>query len=108
MKLTQKTIDRGASMRISPDRMVGVLGAAPKPATVWQEQFDDCGDVLVRLSQPTGVNRPQAKSVNVWQNLWPLFASSLHQTGAAIRARISANPAQTRYAGSGFHLSSAP
>ena len=43
-----------------------------------------------------------------WQNLWPLFASSLHQTGAAIRARISANPAQTRYAGSGIHLPSAP
>src|SRR5882724_1677593 len=42
------------------------------------------------------------------QNLWPFFASSLHQTGAAIRARISATPAQTRNVGSGIHLPSAP
>ena len=38
-------------MRITPDRMVGVLGAAPKPATVWQEQFDYCNEVLVKLAQ---------------------------------------------------------
>jgi hypothetical protein len=38
-------------MRITADRMVGVLGAAPKPAKVWQEQFDYCQEVLVRLAQ---------------------------------------------------------
>jgi hypothetical protein len=38
-------------MRITPARMVGVLGAAPKPAKVWQEQFDYCQEVLVRLAQ---------------------------------------------------------
>jgi len=42
------------------------------------------------------------------QDLWPFFASSLHQTGAAIRARISATPAQTRNVGSGIPLPSAP
>jgi hypothetical protein len=31
--------------------MVGVLGAAPKPAEVWQEQFDYCQEVLVRPAQ---------------------------------------------------------
>ncbi len=31
--------------------MVGVLGVAPKPAKVWQEQFDYCQEVLVRLAQ---------------------------------------------------------
>src|SRR5579863_6097242 len=38
-------------MRITPERMVGVLGAVPKPGTVWQEQFDYCQDALERLAQ---------------------------------------------------------
>jgi hypothetical protein len=38
-------------MRITPDRIVGVLGAARKPAKVWQEQFDYCQEVLVRLAR---------------------------------------------------------
>ena len=41
----------GDSMRITPDRMVAVLGAAPKPAKIWQEQFDYCQEVLERLAQ---------------------------------------------------------
>jgi hypothetical protein len=38
-------------MRITPDRMLGVLGAAAKPAKVCQEQFDYCEEVLVRLAR---------------------------------------------------------
>ena len=38
-------------MRITPDRMLGVLGPAPKPTKVWQEQFDYCEEVLVRLAR---------------------------------------------------------
>jgi hypothetical protein len=38
-------------MRITPDRIVGVLGPAPKPANVWQEQFGYCEEVLVRLAR---------------------------------------------------------
>ena len=38
-------------MRITPDRMLGVLGAAAKPAKVWPEQFDYCEEVLVRLAR---------------------------------------------------------
>jgi hypothetical protein len=38
-------------MRITRDRMVDVLGAAPKPQQVWEEQFDYCNDELVQLSQ---------------------------------------------------------
>jgi hypothetical protein len=38
-------------MRITPDRMVRVLGAAPKPTSVSQEQFDYCQEVLVRLAR---------------------------------------------------------
>src|ERR1700682_5827454 len=51
---------------------------------------------------PTGQVRER------WQDLWPFFVSSLHQTGAAISARISATPAQTPNVGSGIHLPSAP
>ena len=43
-----------------------------------------------------------------WLDLWPFFASSLHQTGAAMRTRISATPAQTRNVRSGIQLPSAP
>ena len=54
-------------------------------------------------------HKPPAGQVRErWQDLWPFFVSSLHQTGAAIRARISATPAQTRNVGSGIHLPSAP
>jgi hypothetical protein len=38
-------------MRITPDRMLGVLGPAPKPAKIWQEQFDYCEEVLERLAR---------------------------------------------------------
>ena len=44
----------GDSMRITPDRMVGVLGAAPKPAKIWQEQFDYCQEVLEGSLKPIG------------------------------------------------------
>lgn len=38
-------------MRITLERMVGVLGAASKPGFVWQKQFDYNDDALVRLSR---------------------------------------------------------
>ncbi len=37
--------------RISKERMLGVLGQAPKPSTVWQQQFDRDQESLRRLAQ---------------------------------------------------------
>jgi hypothetical protein len=42
---------KAANVRITPARMVGVLGAAAKPKVVWQKQFDYFDEELVRLSQ---------------------------------------------------------
>jgi hypothetical protein len=40
-----------AAMRITRDRILGVLGAAAKPKTVWERQFDYFDHELVRLAQ---------------------------------------------------------
>ncbi len=38
-------------MRISRDRMIGVLGPAPKPQAIWQRQFDYHDEALAELAQ---------------------------------------------------------
>lgn len=38
-------------MRITKDRMVGVLGPAPKPQRVWEEQFDYNDEALAQMAQ---------------------------------------------------------
>jgi hypothetical protein len=38
-------------VRITRDRMVGVLGAAPKPLAVWEKQFDYNDEALAEMAQ---------------------------------------------------------
>jgi len=38
-------------MRITRDRIVNVLGPAPKPQNVWEKQFDGFDTELARLAQ---------------------------------------------------------
>jgi hypothetical protein len=46
------TIEYGRrQMRITRDRFVNLLGPAPKPRTVWQEQFDGFNEKLSDLAQ---------------------------------------------------------
>ncbi len=49
--------------RITPERMVGVLGPAKKPSTVWQKQFDGDDETLRRLA---GYRWDEAPDEDLW------------------------------------------
>src|SRR5215467_11990265 len=51
MSQIRRSLTSERLIRITPKRMVEVLGPAPKPATVWQRQFDGCNYVLAEIAK---------------------------------------------------------
>lgn len=69
----QQRVDPG-SPRITPARMVGVLGPAPKPQVVWEQQFDYHND---KLGEMAGMDWDQIPDAYLWYYFHDLAYSEL-------------------------------